>query len=102
MERLQDELLTTLKEKIEELSLSIERMKLAEYVDLLNRPWRLLYINFISGLARGVGIAVGFSLLGALLIVILQRLVVLHLPLISDFIAQIIRLVQLQLRTGVS
>lgn len=102
MKRLQDELLTTLRDKIEELSLSIERMKLAEYVDLLNRPWRLLYINFISGLARGVGIAVGFSLLGALLLLILQRLVVLHLPLISDFIAQIIRLVQLQLRTGVS
>lgn len=97
-----DELLSTLRDKIEELSLSIEQMKLAEYVDLLHRPWRLLYINFISGLARGVGVAVGFSLLGALLLLILQRLVVLHLPLISDFIAQLIRLVQLQLRTGAS
>lgn len=102
MKELTDDLLAALRDKVEELSLNLERMKLAEYVELLNKPWRLLYLNFISGLARGVGIAVGFSLLGALLLLILQRLVVLHLPVISDFIAQIIRLVQLQLHAGVS
>jgi len=96
------DLIEALKEKVDQLSLNLERMKLAEYVELLNKPGRLLYVNFISGLARGLGIAVGFTLLGAVLLVILQRLVVLHLPVISDFIAQIIRLVQLQLHTGVS
>lgn len=102
MKELTDDLIAALRDKVEQLSLNLERMKLAEYVELLNKPWRLLYLNFISGLARGVGIAVGFSLLGALLLLILQRLVVLHLPVISDFIAQIIRLVQLQLHAGVS
>lgn len=95
------ELINNLKEKVEQLSLNIERMKLAEYVDLLNKPGRLLYINFISGLARGLGIAVGFTLLGALLLLLLQRLVTLNLPVISDFIAQIVLLVQMQLRGGV-
>ena len=61
------DLIEALKQKIDELSLNLERMKLAEYVELLNKPKRLLYINFISGLARGLGIAVGFTLLGALL-----------------------------------
>ncbi len=102
MKEITGDLIAALKDKVEQLSLNLERMKLAEYVELLNKPGRLLYINFISGLARGVGIAVGFSLLGALLLLILQRLVVLHLPVISDFIAQIIRLVQVQLHTGVS
>ncbi|MGB4504612.1 MAG: DUF5665 domain-containing protein [Syntrophaceticus sp.] len=91
------DLIEALKQKIEELSLNLERMKLAEYVELLNNPKRLLYVNFISGLARGLGIAVGFTLLGALLLYILQRIVLLNLPLVSDFIATLIRLVQLQL-----
>lgn len=102
MKEITEDLIAALKEKVEQLSLNLERMKLAEYVELLNKPGRLLYVNFISGLARGLGIAVGFSLLGALLLLILQRLVVLHLPVISDFIAQIIRMVKLQLHTGVS
>lgn len=95
-------LINTLKEKVEKLSLDLEKMKLAEYIELLNRPFRLLYINFISGLARGVGIAVGFTIFGALVLYILQRLVVLNLPVVSDFIAEIVRLVQiqLQLRSG--
>ncbi|NPV29726.1 MAG: hypothetical protein HPY58_08765 [Firmicutes bacterium] len=95
------DLIKALKEKIEELSLNIERMKLAEYVELLNRPGRLLFVNFISGVARGLGIAVGFTLLGALVLFFLQRLVVLNLPVLSDFIAEIVRLVQSQLQGGI-
>ena len=86
-----------MKLKIEELSLNLELMKLVEYVELLNNPKRLLFINFISGLARGFGIAVGFTILGAIVLYIMQRIVVLNLPVVSDFIATIVRLVQLQL-----
>jgi hypothetical protein len=91
-------LMEALKQKVEELSLHLERMKLAEYVELINNPKRLLFINFIAGLARGLGIAVGFALLGAVVIYILQRLVVLNLPVVSDFIATLVHLVQLQLQ----
>jgi hypothetical protein len=87
----------SLREKITELAIRMEKMKLAEYVDLLEHPWRLLYINFIAGLARGFGIAVGFALLGAIIILILQRLVSLNLPVIGGFIAEIVSIVQSQL-----
>ena len=91
-------LINALKERIEQLSLNLERMKLAEYVELLNRPWRLFYINFTSGLARGLGIAVGFTVLSAIVLIVLQRLMVLNLPGVSSFIAEIVHLVQLQLK----
>ncbi|MGI6406796.1 MAG: DUF5665 domain-containing protein [Syntrophaceticus sp.] len=97
MQKLTAELVEALKLKIEELSLNLEHMKLVEYVELLNNPKRLLFINFISGLARGFGIAVGFTILGAIVLYIMQRIVVLNLPVVSDFIATIVRLVQLQL-----
>ena len=83
--------------KIEELSLNIEKMKLAEYVELLHQPKRLLFLNFIAGVARGLGVAVGFAILGAVVILVLRRLVVLNLPLIGDFIALVVKLVQTRL-----
>ncbi|MDA8234307.1 MAG: DUF5665 domain-containing protein [Clostridia bacterium] len=91
------ERLNFLSGKLEELGLAMEKMKLAEYVELLNRPVRLLYINFIAGVARGLGMAVGFALLGALAIYLLKRLAILNLPVIGDFIAQLVRIVQTQL-----
>ncbi|KNZ70155.1 hypothetical protein Tfer_1024 [Thermincola ferriacetica] len=87
-----------LNKKIEELGLAMEKMKLAEYVELLNKPTRLFFINFFAGIARGLGMAIGFTLLGAILIYTLQRLQVLNLPVIGDFIADIVRIVQAQLK----
>lgn len=92
----QNRLLQSLQEKITDLAISMEKMKLAEYVQLLNKPWRLMYINFIAGLARGVGVAIGFTILGAIVLYILRKLVLLHLPWIGDFIADIVRMVQLK------
>lgn len=90
-------LLKSLENRLTQLAFNMEKMKLAEYVELLENPRRLLYVNFISGIARGLGIAVGFAILGALIIYILQRLLVLNVPLIGGFIAEIIRFVQLRL-----
>ncbi len=93
----QNQLIKTLQIKITDLAVKIEKMKLAEYVQLLNRPWRLLYINFIAGIGRGLGIAVGFTILGAIVLYILKHLVMLNLPLIGGFIAEIVRMVQLRI-----
>ncbi|MDI3534332.1 MAG: hypothetical protein PWQ82_697 [Thermosediminibacterales bacterium] len=89
--------LNMLYKKIQELSVNIEKMRIAEYIKLLDNPKRLLYINFIAGIARGFGMAVGFTLLGALLLYLLQKLLILNLPLLGDFIADIVKIVQQQL-----
>lgn len=93
-------LLESLRQKVSELAVNMEKMKLAEYVDLLHSPWRLLWVNFVSGISRGLGIAIGFALLGALIIYILQRLVALNIPVIGEFVAQIVAIVQQRLQTG--
>jgi len=83
-----------LEELLKKLSLDMEKMKLAEYIELLNNPKKLLWVNFIAGIARGLGTAVGFTILFAIVLYFLQKLVMLNLPLISDFIADIVRMVQ--------
>lgn len=87
-------------EKIEDMSHKMEKLQLAEYVDMLNNPKRYLMTNFLGGVARGLGMAVGFTLLGAIVIYLLQRLVLLNLPVIGDFIADLVKLVQDQIQGG--
>lgn len=95
----QTELLHSLQDKITRLTINLEKMKLAEYVDLLHNTPRLLWVNFISGIARGLGIAIGFAILGAVVMLILRKMVTLNLPLVGNFIADIVDIVQAQLES---
>lgn len=72
----------------------IYSQRIAEYVQMYAKPGKLLWINFLIGVFRGVGMAVGFTVLGAVLIYILKKLVVLNIPLIGNFIAEIAKIVQ--------
>ena len=80
--------------KLEEVSQGMQKFNIAEYIQLLNDPKRFFWINFLGGVFRGIGIAVGMTIFGAMIIYFMQRLVMLNLPLIGDFIAELIRIVQ--------
>lgn len=41
----------------------LEQARIAEYTQLLHRPFRLIMLNLLSGAARGVGVAIGFTFL---------------------------------------
>jgi len=85
---------SSLEEKISNLTYTLEKAQISDYVSLLENPKKLLYLNFLAGISRGLGMAIGFTLLGALAIYLLQKIVMLNLPLISDFIADIVRMVR--------
>jgi len=42
----------------------IEKARLSEWVAIMNNPRRSIWINFVAGVARGVGMVVGASLIG--------------------------------------
>jgi len=77
----------------------MSRANLAALAELWLRPRRMIWLNFLAGLARGFGIAVGLTLVAAAFISLLGRLAALNLPLIGRYIAELVRLVELQLRT---
>lgn len=54
----------------------------------------MLMANFVGGLARGFGMAIGFTILGAIAIYILQIVVKWKLPIIGEFIREIVNIVQ--------
>lgn len=79
---------------IEKVATYLEHSRLNEYVTLIERPSHWMRINILGGIARGMGMAIGFSLLGAVVFLILQEIVMMNLPGISNFIAQILDLVE--------
>lgn len=81
-------------DKIEQLLTAMERHSLAELIELFRRPRRMLFLSFTSGIARGFGIAVGFTVVGAVFLYVLGRLAALNLPLIGEFVAEIAQIVQ--------
>ena len=63
------------------------------YFNLVIICFHILADGFLLGLARGAGTAVGFSILGALVVMLLQNLAKKNLPLIGGFLAELARLV---------
>ncbi len=90
----QDVYLHRLERVTEELTRTMEKTRIAEYVQYLERPWRLIWTNFLIGIARGLGGTIGLAIVIGLLVFFLQNLLMLNLPIISDFIADLIRMVQ--------
>ena len=80
--------------KLEEISERIQVLNLAEYIEMFRSPRRMLVINFVSGLARGLGIAIGATVLGAIFLIILLDLAESNIPLIAEFVARIIKIVE--------
>lgn len=86
-----------LAKKMDEHLQHLERLRLAEYIQYIDDRKRLFRNHFLAGLARGVGMAIGFTVLGAVLVILLRRLAEHNLPLIGDFLAQIVTVVQRRL-----
>ena len=82
---------------LERLILIIERSRIREYMMLTDSKRRLFLINFVAGLGKGFGQAIGFTVLAALVLYLLSTWV--DLPVIGAFIAKLINIVD-QYREG--
>ncbi|MBP1992777.1 DUF5665 domain-containing protein [Paenibacillus eucommiae] len=91
-------LLKIINDKVSHIAAHMERTQIADYVQLLNHPRRLIWLNLLSGISRGVGIALGFTVFATTIVYVLQFVGALNLPIIGDYIAEIVKQVQFQLQ----
>ncbi|MDK2918310.1 MAG: hypothetical protein PWQ37_1043 [Candidatus Petromonas sp.] len=87
-----DKKIKTLENKLDSLSMTLEKIKISEYTEIINNPKRLLFVNFIGGLARGLGMAIGFTLLAAVVVYLIRQMV--DLPLIGKYIAELLNIIE--------
>jgi len=81
------------KKVLEELSIKMDNMRVAEYLALVTRPGRLIWMNFLLGLARGLGMGIGVTVLVALLLYMMRSWV--NLPVIGKWIAELVKIIEI-------
>lgn len=76
---------------------AVDGVKQAVYQVHPHHKWNLknrLCMEFASGIVRGIGFSIGFTLLGALLIYALRNIALANLPVIGKFVADLVRIVE--------
>ncbi|MDL2217086.1 DUF5665 domain-containing protein [Christensenellaceae bacterium OttesenSCG-928-M15] len=85
--------LKRIEKKLDALAFKLDNAGFQEYVDYTTDKKRMYKNAFRSGLLRGLGTAVGFTLLGALALYILRLLAQSSIPFLGDVIAEIVKIV---------
>lgn len=73
----------SLGESVAVLTKLVEELRSRRYLQRIDKPKRFLFYNFIAGIVRGVGVAIGASIVFALIIWILSRLQI--VPILGDW-----------------
>ena len=90
------------KQVTERLAEVIERSRVMANLEILLDRRKLIWNNFLAGLAKGVGFGVGLTVLAAVviyfLVIGLKSIVALNIPVIGNYIADLVQLVQDQIQ----
>ena len=83
--------------RLEHVAQRMEQIHLERYLRYVHNWRRRLLMDFLGGVVRGVGFSVGFTVLGALLLYILRNIALANLPVIGEFLAELVRIVEQKL-----
>lgn len=83
-----------LEKSIEQLNKVVQEGNFIELSYLLGNKKEMFIRNFFAGISRGVGIGIGVTIITAILLMILQKIVTLNIPIIGEYIADIVEIVQ--------
>ena len=91
-----------IKIKLEEIMLiqlarinyNLRKNKILDLMELTGRPVKLMLRNFTSGIFKGIGFGIGFSIVTGIIIYFVQKIIVLNIPIISEYIADIVEIVK--------
>ena len=78
----------------ERIAERLDASRISDYVELMNKPRKLIWTSFVAGIARGFGAAVGATVVFALVLEVLRRLIVVNVLGIGDFIVSILKVIE--------
>ena len=81
-------------EKIDDISKKLEKTRIMEISYIMGSKREIIKRNLIAGIARGVGLGIGITIVSAIIIYFLRKLIMLNIPVIGDYIADIVAIVQ--------
>ena len=80
--------------KIDKINYILSENEILDLMELLGNSKKFLFRNFLSGIIKGIGTGIGFTILTAIIIIILQRIVTLNIPVIGKYISDIVEIVK--------
>lgn len=83
--------------KVEQLDLIAKRLEnsgVAEYVRLSQRTGKILWLNFLSGIARGLGFTIGTTIVLAVVYRVLAHLISMNIPYLTETLQRIVSIAQ--------
>lgn len=78
---------------LDRLVARLENSGVAEYVRLSQKTGRILWLNFISGVARGLGFTVGTAIVVALAYKVISHIISMNIPYITEILSEFIKMV---------
>ena len=91
---LKRKLVKSLNESITKLNNNLIKYNMHELIYILGSKKEILTRNIIAGLARGVGIGIGVTIITAIIVYLIKKVVKLNIPIISEYIIDIINIVE--------
>lgn len=83
-----------LSKRIEQLNKKLEEQNFQEFMYLMGSKREIFKRNFFAGLSRGVGLGIGVTIITAVLLIFLRKIMTLNIPIIGKYIADIIDIVE--------
>lgn len=80
--------------QIDFLNRKLLKSNLFDIFQLIGNRKKLLLTNLIAGISRGIGIGIGVTIITALIVILLRKIVTLNIPIIGEYIADIVEIVQ--------
>ena len=84
-------MLQVVNNKLDNLMHIIERSRIRDFMILTDSKRRLFTINFIAGVGKGFGQAIGFSVLTAIVLYLISKWV--NLPIVGAYIAKFLDII---------
>lgn len=79
---------------LDQLIKRLDSSGIAEYVKLSQKTGKILWLNFLAGVARGLGFSIGTTLVLAVIYKIVSHIISMNIPYLTELLQKIIGMAQ--------
>jgi uncharacterized membrane protein YcjF (UPF0283 family) len=83
-----------MEDKLDKLISMLEKDNILETCNVLGNKKEIFKKNLVAGLSRGIGIGIGVTIMTAIILMLLQKIISWNVPIIGDFIVDLVKFVE--------
>ena len=83
-----------LNKKIDDINQKMEESKIFQMSYIMGSNREIIKRNLLAGIAKGVGWGIGITIISAVIVYLLQKIIKLNIPIVGEYIADIVSIVQ--------